>query len=627
MQAEDKWYKKKVVVALCSIIKEDKDDNGNITREFWKCPFHARCNLESTILKDRMHRVPSQGFTNLYRHLCKCADGEDELTTRYEAAIQAAAGEGVEANRAGNLHSFLKPKVSKYVEGMYGWLKWIINKNMPLSAVEDDEHRKFSTHKLKTTAETIVRMINHLSEIVEGRVRDDFNKVQEHGGKMCIMHDGWTSQTGEHLAGVFGAFCLPTKGIIDKVECTVWSPRIVLLGCSTMDHHEVTDGDGDPESSPAVTFNAKQYAEYITETLEYYDLPRVDKRTDYNSVQLDPFIACQVCDNAAVNKKIGDILHLPTVGCNNHKLNLEVERFIKDNCPQLLASVRETMVALKNSCKFMARLKKKTKYRPYLYNDTRWYGKYFMLKRYWVLYDFIVEINAEISAVEKRNPKLIPLNTTSIPNIKAEVLKYADFLEHFHNTHMDMEKRYASLSWCRTQLDAWVTKEAEPNTTNPDDLYGNLNLRWIKQDSSIVKDKNFESGVVKIQRKEFGNLTAAERWAVRCLLVDPTAAVAADDSDNDGPNVLLSPRSIAREEQAKRQRIQAAGNDTYINADFILGSVAEVERLWSLSRYVLQDHRTCMYPINFECIMFLKINSQYWDIKTVEQACEELGLV
>ena len=48
--------------------------------------------------------------------------------------------------------------------------------------------------------------------------------------------------------------------------------------------------------------------------------------------------------------------------------------------------------------------------------------------------------------------------------------------------------------------------------------------------------------------------------------------------------------------------------------DHIIGSAAEVERLWSIARYILTTSRTKMAPIVFEAILFL------WDEWTVMEA-------
>ena len=62
-----------------------------------------------------------------------------------------------------------------------------------------------------------------------------------------------------------------------------------------------------------------------------------------------------------------------------------------------------------------------------------------------------------------------------------------------------------------------------------------------------MKNPNFESGVVKIQRKDFHLLSEDEKEAVDCLLLpnddNIAAAAAADEPDIDAR--FLSPASLA----------------------------------------------------------------------------------
>ena len=54
--------------------------------------------------------------------------------------------------------------------------------------------------------------------------------------------------------------------------------------------------------------------------------------------------------------------------------------------------------------------------------------------------------------------------------------------------------------------------------------------------------------------------------------------------------------------------------------DHVIGIAAEVERLWSIARYILTTSRTKMAPIIFEAILFLRMNRALWDEKTVMEA-------
>ena len=54
--------------------------------------------------------------------------------------------------------------------------------------------------------------------------------------------------------------------------------------------------------------------------------------------------------------------------------------------------------------------------------------------------------------------------------------------------------------------------------------------------------------------------------------------------------------------------------------DHVIGSAAEVERLWSMARYTLTTTRSIMSPIVFEAILFLSMNRVLWDERTVKEA-------
>jgi hypothetical protein len=54
--------------------------------------------------------------------------------------------------------------------------------------------------------------------------------------------------------------------------------------------------------------------------------------------------------------------------------------------------------------------------------------------------------------------------------------------------------------------------------------------------------------------------------------------------------------------------------------DHVIGSAAEVERLWSIARYLLTTLRSQLSPILFEALLFLRANRDLWDERTVQAA-------
>ncbi len=51
-----------------------------------------------------------------------------------------------------------------------------------------------------------------------------------------------------------------------------------------------------------------------------------------------------------------------------------------------------------------------------------------------------------------------------------------------------------------------------------------------------------------------------------------------------------------------------------------MGSVAEVERLFGMAKYVMAENRLSLTPQLFEAIMFLKFNERFWDAQLVSDA-------
>ena len=64
--------------------------------------------------------------------------------------------------------------------------------------------------------------------------------------------------------------------------------------------------------------------------------------------------------------------------------------------------------------------------------------------------------------------------------------------------------------------------------------------------------------------------------------------------------------------------------DNYVNCDFILGSAAEIERVWSLAELVLRKARCKMSPLLMEAMLMLKYNKSFWNKSTVALALREV---
>lgn len=55
-----------------------------------------------------------------------------------------------------------------------------------------------------------------------------------------------------------------------------------------------------------------------------------------------------------------------------------------------------------------------------------------------------------------------------------------------------------------------------------------------------------------------------------------------------------------------------------MNCDYSLGSVAELECLWSIAYKIVTDDGMRMTPQLFESITLLRVNELFWDIHSVQ---------
>ena len=83
--------------------------------------------------------------------------------------------------------------------------------------------------------------------------------------------------------------------------------------------------------------------------------------------------------------------------------------------------------------------------------------------------------------------------------------------------------------------------------------------------------------------------------------------------------VLIQPASAYGGKLQNKRKIQITPTE-YINMDFILGSVAEFERLWSHAGHIMDDIPLKMSPILFEALLFSYYNERFWDASLVIEA-------
>jgi len=568
---------KDIVTALMSYQGKETKERKNYLK--YKCPKNG-CSKPIVVFQE------STGFNNPYRHLLRCyGKGKSRpaqvviLNKLYTEARSAAEKKGGSIR-----YHFESTALSEYELAMYGYLRLIIMKNLPLDAVQDDEFRAFSRFKVHIHRDTIQAVIFHLVEMVEAKISKEIENT-----KGLILYDGWTSNN-THFVGVFLSYCRKIPIRVNGRNEYKNVPQITLVGVSPL--AKIEEDGFNSLSEEATKFNSETHLKYFRDIFEYYG-------SDF-----DEWTVCLIGDNVSTNRKISIICDKPHIGCVSHKLNLEVALMVQNDrsLQNTIEGVHRVMKEAKTKLKSAAVLRNLTKLRPILYNKTRWSGKHDMLARF-------LKIRSELIEASQHDDANITISSELAYGQK--VSKFKEMLSEINIATKMLQKKDATLSECRYVLDTLIESVNEEKYKEGAKFYkSKLGQKYISPNANIVTDKHFEAGVVKIQRGQSHNLSLIEKNAVATLLKPSLATVVVEEETQE--NSFL-------QRYAKKAKTSCT-DDEYINCDFILGSAAEVERLWSTCKYILCENRMRLSPQLFEALVFLKVNSRLWDAQMVSEA-------
>ena len=155
---------------------------------------------------------------------------------------------------------------------------------------------------------------------------------------------------------------------------------------------------------------------------------------NFYNLHASEWAICQIADNCNVNKKVAKLLGIVHVGCNNHKLNSEVQ-YMMENNKELLRAVNEihkTKLEFKMKLRNRSALRNLTSLNPILYNKTSWNGKYLVLRRFLELTERMIQV-ADASDIDdflKRS------NT-----FRGTVLKYVEQMKEICDMTSELQKK------------------------------------------------------------------------------------------------------------------------------------------------------------------------------------------
>jgi hypothetical protein len=273
--------------------------------------------------------------------------------------------------------------------------------------------------------------------------------------KFGLVIDGW-SDSSVHYVGLFACF----HSINDV-------PQYPLLAFSPL----LDESD----------LSANSYRDWIDANLHLYG------KTLEN-------VAFLVGDNCSVNQSLCDIIDCGFIGCSSHRLNLTVKEWIvRNQYEQIIDKVHNLMLKLK-SVKNRAKLRELTELSPLTRNTTRWPSTYKMIDRY-----LSIEPCIDVSDPDIADRSLSPSEL-----LKAKILKTA--LDDFESINLAPQRSELTMSDVRACFDEVMQK------------YVDFGLNHLAIDSRIVKQKNFENAILKIQRGQESELTACEKVMLKVHL-------------------------------------------------------------------------------------------------------------
>lgn len=363
--------------------------------------------------------------------------------------------------------------------------------------------------------------------------------------KIALVFDGWSTDSVHYLA-VFASFSSSNQNGYDTRLLTI-SPI----------------GD-------ECNLNADEHIEFLDFVLKLYGKQWAD-------------VVCLVGDNVSTNKSLSNKTGIPLIGCCSHRFNLAVKDVLRSE-EELIMKIQVIMVKLRGLL-LSANLRKLTPLKPMLRNNTRWSSTLSMLSRYVRLREFLPNLNCY---------EIDELSLSVAENRRVDMLLVQ--LEPLDEVTKLLQSESTTVSDARALFDAVIQKY--PDTTSR-----------LASSAKIVHCPNFESGIVKIQRKNCSALSREEKLSTKSLLVSENADVVSEDA-----SLSFAQRAL------KRQRLmEEEHGDIYADTRFLLPSSNICERLFSLAGITSSERRKRLNPANLESQLFLHSNRDLWNIADLNQ--------
>lgn len=488
-----------------------------------------KCQAKSGQPAKAYKQKPGSGWTNLRQHLRACVGADyDKL---YQERLEKSGG---------TISGYFL--ASPRDTDVYQVIEWIVMRNQPISEIDNYLTRAiFRTKPL--SSKSIRKYILSMVPLVEGAV------IAELPDRFGLLFDGW-SDGSVHFVAIFATY---------RVEEQYHETLIAFSPLLKEDD-----------------MGAAQHLEFIKESLQVYQKSLTN-------------VVAFISDNCAVNQRLSCIASVPLIGCSAHKFNLAVEAWCVESTGLVdaLKCIRELMSKLR-TLKSAAKLRELTHLGAILPNETRWTGKYQMVKRFF-------RLETAVSQIEDLDSFL------PTPSQRRVLDRALHHLEKFASISHNIQEKGLLLNKARFVFDSIVAD------------YPSMR-RYLAKDAAIVQDHQFESAVVKLLNGKEEDLTDLERSAATTCRLATTSHHVEDAQESEE----VSHMPYFEQIEAKRRKMNIRAE--FIVPDFLPATSCSAERAFSAARWVLTDIRKRMSPILFEAILFLKLNRRLWDLNTVAKA-------
>ena len=213
--SEYKPTKKECVSILMDFLGKETDEETGVTYLKYRCP---KPNCTNPVVRFR----DNTGFSNPYSHLLRCftrGKPAEEKTSIMIGLFNTARNDSKISGASIRSH-FTTRTTSDYEKAIYGYLRLVVMKSLPLSIIEDAEFRSFAKYNSKISYRTLSNVLLRLVSLVKKKISYEMKSTRG-----AIIFDGWTGNDTDFVS-VFASYCVESSTRVNFTTTTVQVPTI-----------------------------------------------------------------------------------------------------------------------------------------------------------------------------------------------------------------------------------------------------------------------------------------------------------------------------------------------------------------------------------------------------------------